>query len=371
MQFAALCLLYAIKHPDSRILSVRGTQNKISESSLQTLKDVIYMMGIEQYFIITENTLRCVNGSEFLFYGAKSYHSFKSLQGINLCWVDEATELSEAAWNMLTPTVRADESRFLISFNPEKEDDWVYENFVLKTHPNAAVIKLNIADNPYFPSVLKEELEDDKLRNYLKYLHIWEGELIKNVEGALWNIDLIKNTNTIPKDFDKIVVAVDPSVTDKITSDACGLIVAAKDADLYYILDDSSSIMSPQTWAEKAVKLYHKYDADHIVAESNQGGDLISTVIHSIDSSIRVVLVHASRGKIARAEPILALYEQKLVWHYNSFKDLETEMLYFTGSKTDKSPNHLDAMVWALTDLSAVVHAPNGARKSSMKLLHI
>jgi len=118
LQFGALAVIHAISNPGSRILCVRGFMNKISESSLQVLKDVIEMMKLDSYFNITENTLSCKNGSEFLFYGGKSYQSFKSLQGVDICWVDEATELSAEAWKFLTPTIRSDDSKFLISFNP-------------------------------------------------------------------------------------------------------------------------------------------------------------------------------------------------------------------------------------------------------------
>lgn len=363
MGAGALCILYAVKNPGSRILCVRGTQNKISESSLQVLKDVIDLMGITSYFTVTENTLKCKNGSVFLFYGAKNHNSFKSLQNISLTWVDEATELSYPAWETLIPTVRADDSRFIITFNPEKEDDFVYQEFVKNKHPEAYVCEINYMDNPYFPDVLRKEMEYDKERDYPKYLHVWEGKLRQEKEGALWNREMLKNIHKeLPEDiqFEEIVVAIDPSVTSKMTSDACGLIVAGRiDKKQYAVLDDKTEIMSPKKWATMAVELYHQYEADHIVYESNQGGDLINTLIRSIDPSIRCVSVHARRGKKVRAEEILYLYEEEQVIHTKFFKTLEFEMVTFTGDKTEKSPNALDALVYALKNLS-----PNKARHS-------
>ena len=359
MGAGALAVLYALSHPNSRILCIRGTQNKISESSLQVLKDIIDIMQLQPNFTITENTLRCNNGAEFLFYGAKNYYSFKSLQRINLVWIDEATELKHEAWNVLVPTIREKGSRFLITFNGEEEDDYVWETFIKSSHPEAYVTKMNYWNNPYFEdSVLKTEMEYDRSRNIQKYLHVWEGELRQEMEGALWNKGMIKHCSLDEQaklllvEYDKAVVSIDPSVTAKATSDACGLVVAGKINNEYIILNDSTKIMSPQTWAEKAVDLYYEYEADHITYESNQGGDLVKTLIRSIDPSIRCIGVHARRGKKVRAEEILYLYETEQVKHFKVFKTLEYEMVTFTGEKKDKSPNALDAMVYALKDLS-------------------
>ena len=360
-QMGALCVIHAIKHQNSRILAVRGTQNKISESSLQIYKDVIEMLNLNDFFTITENTLKCNNGSEFIFYGAKNYHTFKSLQGISLVHVDEATELSKNAWEVLIPTIREDNSKFLIGFNPEKETDWVYQQFIVNKHPEAVVVKLNYLDNPFFPEVLKKELKYDKSVNLNKYLHVWEGELIKANEGALWKESMIIY-NDLDIEYDKVVVAIDPSVTNKSTSDACGVVVVAKKENKYYVLEDKTKILSPNEWANLAISLYDKYEANYIVAETNQGGDLVKSVIRNIRQTIPYKSVRASKGKMARAEPIAALYEQSLVFHNERFPTLEYELLTYTGDPKEASPNSLDALVWGLTELSAVskIQAPKG-----------
>ena len=368
MQFAALCILYMMTHANSRILAIRGSQNKLSESSLQTLKDVIVMMKVDNYFIVTENTLRCKNGSEALFYGARNHSSFKSLQRINLVFVDEATELSTAAWVDLIPTIREDDSRFLISFNPELEEDWVYQTFIVNTHPEAYVIKLNYPDNPYFPKVLKTEMELDRKRNQLKYDHVWEGKLINLTIGALWNKDMIKHEQ-IPEDveYEKIIISIDPSVTAKATSDACGLIALGRvDNHHYNILEDCTSIMTPKEWAEKAVSMYERWEANSILYESNQGGDLVKTVIKNINPSIMVTPIHARKGKRIRAEEILYLYEEGYVNHGSYFKTLEFEMVTFTGAKKDKSPNALDALVHGLKYLRPKINKPKGLVLANM-----
>lgn len=372
LQFGALSIIYAINNPKSRILCVRGTQNKISESSLQVLKDVIDMMGVAQYFDISEHTLSAKNGSEFLFYGAKTYQSFKSLQGINLVWVDEATEVSWQAWDVLIPTIREANSRFLISFNPTKATDYVYDTFIEHTHPEASVIELQYTDNPFFPEVLQVEMEYDRRTNHAKYLHIWEGELITAVEGALWNLDMIHHVSDaeakelIDSDYselEKIVVSIDPSTTSKATSDACGLVVVGKyiGRNHYIVIDDLTAIMSPATWAKKAIMLYDKYKANYIVAEANQGGKMIKTILRSIREDLPYKDVYAKKGKILRAEPVAALYEQGKVDHLHAYTNLEYEMTTYTGASSDASPNSLDALVYAVLELASPKQtAPDG-----------
>lgn len=372
MGFGTGVIAWILEHPHNRVLCIRGTQIRISDSSLQILKDVVYMMGVQDYFDISEHTLKCKNGTEVLFYGAKSYQQFKSIQGIGLCWIDEATELSEDAWNVLIPSIREPEAEIWITFNCERDTDWVYKNFIAQEHPLATVIKVNYYDNPYFPNILKEEMKLDKERDILKYKHIWEGELYAAKIGALWKKDLITYIHKeeldkiIKGEFDKIVVAIDPSITSKQTSDECGIIVAAKDKEKYVVLEDASAILSPQLWAEKAVALYNKYKADHIVYESNQGGDLTKTVINNINPTIRCLPVHASRGKILRAEPILQLYEQNKVKHLKCFRELEYEMLTYTGDPLEKSPNRLDALVYALSNLAKTHNPPPGLVRANM-----
>lgn len=364
--FGIAVIQYAIKNPNSKILCVRGTQVRISDSSLQILKDVIDMMGVGSLFDITEHTLTCKNGTRFLFYGAVAYQAFKSLQGINLCWIDEATELKEEAWEWLTPSIREDDSELLVTFNPEYVEDPVYQKFIVNERDDTDIVMINWNDNKYFPKVLKSEMEYDKKHRYAKYLHIWEGQLREDIEGALWNAEMfnylgdderaemIKNKYRI---FEKIVVALDPSGTSNQNSDACGIVVVGKYSGLnrWCILEDITAIMSPIEWATKSIALYQKYNANKIVYETNYGGDMIPTVIKGVDRYIPLEGVRATKGKMLRAEPIVVLYEQGLVDHYDRFTSLEYEMTTFNGDPKQKSPNRLDAAVWGLTYLSGKV----------------
>lgn len=349
---------YAIEHPDSKILCVRGTQTRISDSSLQILKDVIDMMGLDDYFEQTEHTLECKNGSDFLFYGAKAYQQFKSLQSISLCWIDEATELRDEAWEYLIPTIRSSNSEIWVSFNPEREDDWAYREFILNKRHDAIVLKLNYWDNPYFPEVLQKEMEWDKETNLSKYKHIWEGEIISAPEGALWDdkmivhIDMKEMAKTLlDSSYERIVIGVDPAVTNKETSDNTGIVVAGKKDDEFYVLEDASGKYTTYGWAEKVSYLYEKWEADRVIGEVNQGGDLIESNLRGANYNISYRGVRAYKGKYLRAEPIASLYEQKRVKHIKIFIELEEEMKTFVPG-VSKSPDRLDALVYAITELS-------------------
>lgn len=188
-----------------------------------------------------------------------------------------------------------------------------------------------------------------------------EGEILEDVPGALWNRTSIDDNRVkeVPE-LDRIIVAVDPAVSSNEGSDETGIVAAglARDSEGYakgYILADRSLKGSPEEWAKAAVRLYRELQADRIVAEKNQGGEMVASVIRAVDRSVPVTLVHASRGKAIRAEPISALYEQGRVHHVGRFDKLEDQMCTFSidnvRDTNSGSPDRVDALVWALTDL--------------------
>jgi len=144
-------------------------------------------------------------------------------------------------------------------------------------------------------------------------------------------------------------VAIDPAVTSHGKSDETGLIVAGRDEQGYgYILDDFSGRFSPSQWIDRAVGAYHQHQADRIIAEVNNGGDVVAHLLHSLHPDIPYKGVLATRSKSIRAEPIAALYEQKRIFHARTFPALENQML---NPSAVRSPDRLDALVWALTEL--------------------
>jgi phage terminase large subunit-like protein len=189
-----------------------------------------------------------------------------------------------------------------------------------------------------------------------------EGEILSDIPGALWNRDSIDKCRLpeAPEDLERIIVAVDPATSSNEGSDEHGIVVVglARDPDGYargFVLEDGTVRGSPEEWAKRAVNLYRKWEADKIVAEKNQGGDMVESTIKTVDRTVPVKLVSATRGKYVRAEPISSLYEQGRVHHVGQFDQLEDQMCLFAPdtlrSISNGSPDRVDALVWGLTEI--------------------
>jgi len=182
-----------------------------------------------------------------------------------------------------------------------------------------------------------------------------EGEILGDLPGALWRQDQIDTyrVTEVPDSLGRIVVSVDPAVTNTDQSDEHGLLVAGIDGQTGYVLEDASVRGSPLIWARRAIALHDKYAADGIVVEVNQGGDMVANTLRSVREGLNIIEVRATRGKHVRAEPIAALYEQGRVHHVGAFPELENQMTMMTnaGFEGEGSPDRLDALVWALTEL--------------------
>jgi phage terminase large subunit-like protein len=201
-----------------------------------------------------------------------------------------------------------------------------------------------------------------------------EGEILGDIPGALWsreNIDLTR-VKEAPEDLERVFVAVDPATSSNEGSDEHGIVVVglSRDEDGYargYVLEDASLKGTPEDWAKQAVKMYRKWSADKIIAEKNQGGEMVSSVIRAQDRSVPVELVHASRGKVVRAEPISTLYEQGRVHHVGMFPKLEDQMCEFSidnvRNSSTGSPDRVDALVWGLTKLFDTIAGRRRFRK--------
>lgn len=182
-----------------------------------------------------------------------------------------------------------------------------------------------------------------------------EAEILGDLPGALWSMASLDayRLREQPK-VTRVVVSVDPAVTNTENSDEHGIIVAAiTDDQRGVVLEDASIAGSPSDWAKRAVSLYRSYQADGIVIEVNQGGDMVAHTLRTIDPNVNIIEVRASRGKHVRAEPISALYEQGKISHVGSFPELESQMTQMTttGYEGDGSPDRVDALVWAFTEL--------------------
>jgi len=273
-------------------------------------------------------------------------------------WVDELAKYRYARelWDMLMFTMRSgSDPRVFVTTTPrpipvlrEIMKDPKTEITRGSTFDNAGNVPQQFLDN------LKKKYEGTRLgRQELN------AEILDDTPGALWDREMIEKANakrTIP-DMKRVVVAVDPSGTrgeDQDDGDAIGIVVAGKGIDgRAYVLSDRTCKLSPNGWARRAVDAYRAFEADRIVAETNYGGAMVESTIRTADAKVPYSEVHASRGKVVRAEPVSALYEQGRVTHVQPFDELEDEMCQMTrdGFTGEGSPNRVDALVWALTEL--------------------
>lgn len=185
------------------------------------------------------------------------------------------------------------------------------------------------------------------------------GEYLEDLPGALWTREMLETARAGPGSAPEMVrkvVAIDPAVTSHEGSDETGIVVAGVTSSgrdgVFWVLEDGSGRYTPDDWARRAINLWRKHSADALVCEVNQGGDMVRSTLRTVDPNVPIRMVRATKGKRLRAEPVSALYEQGRVRHAGSMPALEDQMAAFTGDAREGSPDRLDALVWALTDLA-------------------
>lgn len=194
-----------------RIICAREIQKSIKDSVHQLLTDQIFLLGLDSVYEITDNEIRCAKtGSKFIFTGLANHTvtSIKSLEGADLCWVEEAQTVSKKSWDILIPTIRKPESEIWVSFNPDLEDDDTYQRFVVQKPPNSCVVMMNYSDNPWFPEELRVEMEYLKEADYESYKHIWLGHCKSIVEGAIYKAEM----EAVQRDGRIMPVPYDPAL---------------------------------------------------------------------------------------------------------------------------------------------------------------
>lgn len=280
------------------------------------------------------------------------------LRGPNhdLAWADEVAAWRYAeSWDQLMFGLRIGDRPRAVATTTPKPTRLI--RTLVERH-DTAVTRGSTYDNasnlsPAFLDEMRSRYEGTRLgRQEL------DAELLLDAEGALWTRDLLDGarTTTVPT-LSRVVVAIDPAVTANTGSDETGIIVAGVGVDGDgYVLEDRTVKGTPAEWAAAAVTAYHVHKADRIVAESNQGGDMVSHTLRTVDKNVPIRLVHASRGKRTRAEPVAALYEQGRVHHAGPFPELEDQLCTWTPDGA--SPDRLDALVWALTELMVGARTP-------------
>lgn len=356
--FAEALVEKCILEPGLRAVCLREVQKTLKESAKRLIEDKIQALGLGSLFEVQNDCIKAPGGGTIIFQGLADHtaESIKSLEGFRVAWVEEAQTLSERSLEMLRPTIRAPGSEIWMSWNPRNATDPV--DMLLRgtdVPPDAVVVRANYSDNPFFPDELEQERRFDQRTKRDRYAHIWLGEYEPAALGAIWDrLTLHQCRRDDVPVLTRIVVAVDPAVSSEPGSDENGIIVVALGEDGHgYVLDDVSVKGPPRKWAERAIAAYDRYDADSIVIEVNQGGDMCRHTLQSVRPGVPVSEVRASRGKHVRAEPIAALYALGRVHHVETFGKLEDQMCLMTagGYEGQGSPDRVDALVWGLSHL--------------------
>jgi phage terminase large subunit-like protein len=274
----------------------------------------------------------------------------------DFAWCDELAKWREAdeCWDNLQMGLRrGPRARALVTTTPKpidvirriREDKWTVET--------GGKTSDNINLDPQFIEVMAATYGESRLA--LQELH---GELIPQAEGSLWPRELIERSRCVAPNqgYDRVLVGVDPPAGGGEGSDACGIVVAGCSGDQMYVLaDESVQGLSPEGWANRVAAAAARWNTATVVAEANMGGSMVESVLKAADLGLNVRLVHASKGKAARAEPIALRFETKKAWFAGTFPKLEAELTgLIAGGGYEgpgRSPDRADAMVWAMTVL--------------------
>jgi hypothetical protein len=327
-------------------------------------------------------TITLANGSIISFGGVEEHNRDRILgEEYETIWLNECTEFeyddytflkSRLSGVTLTSSGRRMRPIVFSDLNPDLKTHYTYQCWIAKKNPARNVplrdpddwvsLQMNLAeDADHVSASYREGLMDGSDADIQRFVSgYWRDER----EHSLFRPSVVNRfrVQAPPADLRRIVVAVDPAISSHEGSDETGIVVAAEAGDGdYYVLADYSLKGAPKEWAAAAVQAYHDWEADRIVAEQNQGGLMVSETLRHASRNVPVKLVHASRGKVIRAEPISALYADGRVHHVGEFKELERQMFAFHSSydrRKEGSPDRLDALVWAVTEL-AVAPAPS------------
>lgn len=357
--FAELAIEKCIVNPGTRIVCVREVQKSLKESVKRLLEDKIIAMGAGGLFKVLYDSIQTPGGGVIIFEGLVDHtaESIKSLEGFDVGYGEESQTLTSRSLELFIPTIiRKPGSELWFSWNPRDASDPI--DMLLRgpsPPPLSAVVQANWRNNVFFTEESESVRAYDEINKPDRYAHIWEGDYEPQAIGAIWTRDVIQR-NRVEKapNMKRILIGVDPPTESGEQSDKCGLIAAGMGQDQRgYVLQDESKKAAPEEWGRAAVAMYDLHEADAIVAEVNQGGDMVRSVIHSIRPGLKVIKVRAKRGKHIRAEPVSALYALNKVSHVGNFPELERQMCLMTaeGYEGTDSPDNVDACVYVFLEL--------------------
>ncbi len=369
-------LVRALRAPGSRHAILRLRANTVRQSVLlDTLPKVMKLAfpGLRFMESSRDQFIRLPNRSEIWFGGLDAGERADKILGkeFSTIYFNECSEISYEAVNtaltrLAQKTVLKNKAYF--DCNPSGKSHWSYRLFQEKIDPDSnlpirfpescASMLLNPSANTdnLPPGYLEETLAGLSDRQRARFL---EGAWLDDIAGALWRQQWI-DRRRLPHapELERIVVGVDPAVTGNAGSDLTGIVTVGRSCDgHFFVLSDASLRGRPVEWSAMVNTEYDRFRADRVVGEVNNGGELVETVLRRLNPNLSYRAVRATRGKIVRAEPVAALYEQGRVHHIGRFPELEEEMTGFTPG-TVKSPDRVDALVWAITILSETPAGP-------------
>lgn len=353
-------------HADTRDVCVEGGTSKRPSGLLSVCRP-----GEIANYNRTHGEITFSNGSKLKMLSADEPDRARGW-GFYSVWCDEFSSWRYAAtWyeTLLPATTMSDSHRFVITTTPKPNPLTRALLERAKTDPRVKLVRGHSSENAANLGLGAIDELRSQLTARLARQEI-EGELLEDADGALWTQDLIDAqrltlpdpANQYAKGFTRAVVAIDPAGTTGENSDETGIVAAAKTDSRWcpacgpvtethaFVLADRSGRFSPDEWARRAIALYDEVEGDRIVAEDNFGKDMVEFTVRTVDHSVPFKRVHASKGKRVRAEPIAALYEQGRIHHVGPFDLLEPQLTTWEPD-SGESPDRLDALVWALTDL--------------------
>jgi len=352
--------LYALRNPNTNCAVVAPTFGDLRRVCFGGPSGLLSLIPDDCYennfgtngFSSSVCEIRLRNGSKITGYAAVNPERLRGPQ-FHRAWCDElaAWQYPEAFDQLMFGLRLGNKPQCVITTTPKPIKlikDLIIRKDVAVTKGSTFENQANLAQSAL--EMMRERYEGTALGRQELY-----AEIVDDVEGALWSLSMIEEQR-LPKDTEKeltqIMVAIDPAVTAGEDSDETGIMVVGKDrSNNFYVLEDLSGRHTADNWGKIAVRAYYEWEADRIIAEVNNGGDLVERLIRSIDTNVPYRSVRASRGKMLRAEPIAALYEQRRVHHIGVFEELETQMCTYVG-QVKPSPDRLDALVWGLSELS-------------------
>lgn len=379
-------IIRALKANKSRHVIFRFRFNAIKASVIyDTLPKVLELCfpelpSVDSMLNKTDWFLTLPNGSEIWFAGLDDKERTEKVLGQEFAtlYFNEASQIPYASFSLAQSRLAQKTNGVLklkcyVDFNPPSKKHWTYRMFIEKIEPmdqrpfqnpmKYGFFLINPGDNtenldPEYIAQLDAMPEKHRNRFLL-------GKFADDSDGALWTEELLAQNRIMGTealgdhvpDMIRIVVAIDPSGCsgdEDYRSDEIGIVVVGLGTDSHaYLLEDLSGRYSPEEWGQIAAQAYHRHNADRVIGESNFGGDMVRAIVHAADDSVPYAEVRASRGKVVRAEPISALYEQKKVHHVGYFPEIEDQLCAFlqSGYSGLKSPDRADALIWAVTEL--------------------